>query len=414
MVITPLPNDIAFFQDELVRQRDDLAAMIEAEIARSTSSFSQLQAERRQLVASALVDALIAALRASTANPLRALLNGDLLPPDRPFGDTQELFALTRRATLNLLRPQVAARPDAGVALVDHLGELLGAAREAEVNWQIQSAQRRADAQADELRAALHRMEQSFETSPLANLEADDHGIITRWNRAAERIFGWSAAEAVGRNAIELLVPNLAREQVEYVVGALLSGQATNSRNINIRKDGREITCQWYNAVLYNTDGSVAGWLSQTEDISEQLRAEQERIDLQEQVIEAQRVALRELSTPIIPIGEGVVAMPLIGNIDSSRAQLVIETLLEGVAASRARAAILDITGVQVVDTQVANALLQAAQAVKLLGAQVIITGIRPEVAQTLVGLGLDLSGIKSLSTLQAGIAYALSGATKR
>jgi len=141
---------------------------------------------------------------------------------------------------------------------------------------------------------------------------------------------------------------------------------------------------------------------------------EQERVELQQQVIAAQQAALRELSTPIIPIGEGVVAMPLIGNIDSARAQQVIETLLEGVGESRARTAILDITGVQVVDSQVADALLRAAQAVRLLGAEVIITGIRPEVAQTLVGLGLDLSGIKTLSTLQAGIAYALNSIARR
>lgn len=67
------------------------------------------------------------------------------------------------------------------------------------------------------------RLEQSFLTSPLATLEANEHGIITRWNPAAERIFGWSAAEAIGKNAIELLVPNIAREQVEEVVSALLS-----------------------------------------------------------------------------------------------------------------------------------------------------------------------------------------------
>src|SRR4029078_2730124 len=102
--------------------------------------------------------------------------------------------------------------------------------------------------------------------------------------------------------------------------------------------------------------------------------------------------------------------MPLIGTIDSSRAQQVIETLLNGVATTRATTAILDITGVQVVDTQVANALLSAAQAVKLLRAQVIITGIRPEVAQTLVGLGLDLSTIVTRSSLQSGISFALAG----
>jgi rsbT co-antagonist protein RsbR len=101
--------------------------------------------------------------------------------------------------------------------------------------------------------------------------------------------------------------------------------------------------------------------------------------------------------------------MPLIGAIDSNRAQQVIETLLAGVASSGATSAILDITGVQIVDTQVANALLRAAQAVKLLGARVVLMGIRPEIAQTLVGLGLDLSGIVTRATLQSGIAFALA-----
>jgi rsbT co-antagonist protein RsbR len=101
--------------------------------------------------------------------------------------------------------------------------------------------------------------------------------------------------------------------------------------------------------------------------------------------------------------------MPLIGSVDSRRAQQVIETLLQGIAASGAQVAILDITGVPVVDTQVADALIRAAQAVKLLGAQVVLTGIRPEVAQTLVGLGTDLRGIVTRSSLQSGIAYATS-----
>lgn len=85
----------------------------------------------------------------------------------------------------------------------------------------------------------------------------------------------------------------------------------------------------------------------------------------------------------------------------------VLAALLEGIASRRISVAILDITGVPIVDTQVANALIQAAQAVKLLGAKVVLTGIRPEVAQTLVGLGVNLSGIITLSSLQTGIAYA-------
>lgn len=141
-------------------------------------------------------------------------------------------------------------------------------------------------------------------------------------------------------------------------------------------------------------------------DLEQRLR--DERLALQQEIIEAQQRALRELSTPLIPISERVVIMPLIGAIDSRRAQQVLETLLEGVAAYNAEMAILDITGVSVVDTQVAQAIVRAAQAVKLLGTQVMLTGIQPQIAQTIVHLGIDLSGIITRGSLQAGIAYAL------
>jgi rsbT co-antagonist protein RsbR len=101
--------------------------------------------------------------------------------------------------------------------------------------------------------------------------------------------------------------------------------------------------------------------------------------------------------------------MPLIGAIDSLRAQMVMETLLEGVAHYQANIAVLDITGVKMVDTQVANALIGAAQAVKLLGARVMLTGIQPQIAQTLVHLGVDLGVLDTRSSLQAGIASVLN-----
>jgi ABC-type sugar transport system substrate-binding protein/anti-anti-sigma regulatory factor len=127
-----------------------------------------------------------------------------------------------------------------------------------------------------------------------------------------------------------------------------------------------------------------------------------------DEIIHAQQAALRELSVPLIPISDTMMVMPLIGSIDSQRAQQIIETLLEGIASNATRLVILDITGVPVVDTQVANTLIRTAQAVGLLGAEVVLTGIRPEVAQTLVGLGVDLSGIVTRSSLQNGIAYGL------
>jgi anti-anti-sigma regulatory factor len=122
-----------------------------------------------------------------------------------------------------------------------------------------------------------------------------------------------------------------------------------------------------------------------------------------------QAMALAELSTPLLAISTQVMVMPLIGSVDARRASQVIETLLQGVAETRAHIAILDITGVPVVDTQVADALIRAAASVKLLGAQVVLTGIRPEVAQTLVGLGIDISGIITCGSLQSGIAYAIA-----
>ncbi len=117
---------------------------------------------------------------------------------------------------------------------------------------------------------------------------------------------------------------------------------------------------------------------------------------------------VHELGAPIIPLAEGVVAMPLIGTIDSARAQEVMAALLQGVARLRARAALIDITGVTMVDTGVANALLQTARGVRLLGATPILVGIRSEVALALVELGLDMRGIVTRANLQEGLAYAL------
>ncbi len=143
-------------------------------------------------------------------------------------------------------------------------------------------------------------------------------------------------------------------------------------------------------------------------DITNLKQAQREQQRLQEQIIDAQRADIRELSTPLIPLSDTVMLMPLIGTIDSNRAQMVMEALLEGIAQYQSDVAILDITGVSVVDTQVANALIQSAQAVRLLGARVILTGIGPAMAQTLVHLGVDLSSLETRGSLQSAVVEAL------
>jgi rsbT co-antagonist protein RsbR len=175
-----------------------------------------------------------------------------------------------------------------------------------------------------------------------------------------------------------------------------------------ITKDGRTIWVETHETVIKDEAGSPIGLRGVSLDITARKAAEEEQLRLHNELIQVQASTLAELSTPLIPISDRVLVMPLIGAIDSARAERVITALLHGIGAARAHIAIIDITGVPVVDSQVADALVRAARSVRLLGAEVVLTGIRPEVAQTLVSIAADLSGITTLGTLQSGIAYAM------
>ncbi|MCU0493268.1 MAG: STAS domain-containing protein [Chloroflexaceae bacterium] len=135
--------------------------------------------------------------------------------------------------------------------------------------------------------------------------------------------------------------------------------------------------------------------------------AEQQRL-LHE--LETQRDVIREMSVPVLPVHEHTLVMPLVGALDTERLRQVQEQALRSIEQSRARTLLLDITGVPVVDSQVAQGLVSVVQAARLLGAEVALVGIRPEVAQAIVGLGLDLSNITTRSSLQSGITAAALG----
>jgi len=174
-----------------------------------------------------------------------------------------------------------------------------------------------------------------------------------------------------------------------------------------IHRDGRIVWVEVHLVVVRDAAGVPTGLCGVTMDITQQKEAEAARTRLHEEIIHTQERILAELSTPLIPLGDRTVVMPLIGLLDGARAERVTEALLHGVATSRARVAIVDITGVPSLDTRSADALIRAARGVRLLGAEVVLTGIRPEVAQALVGLGTDLQGIVTRNTLDAGIRYA-------
>lgn len=146
---------------------------------------------------------------------------------------------------------------------------------------------------------------------------------------------------------------------------------------------------------------------SQLGQVVERRRAETEQARLREQVMRAQEELLAELSTPLIPLTREIVLMPIIGALDAKRARRMIDALLRGLEETRSPVAIIDITGVAVVDSHVANTILQSAQAARLLGTNVILTGIRAGVARSLVRLGVNLSGVNTRKSLQEGIALA-------
>jgi rsbT co-antagonist protein RsbR len=128
-----------------------------------------------------------------------------------------------------------------------------------------------------------------------------------------------------------------------------------------------------------------------------------------EQIIADQAAAMLELSTPVIRLWDGIIAVPLVGTLDSARTQLVMERLLEALVTTGAEHAVLDITGVSTVDTEVAQHLLKTVSAVRLLGAECIISGIRPQVAQTIVALGIEFGDIATKATLADALVHALN-----
>jgi rsbT co-antagonist protein RsbR len=140
-----------------------------------------------------------------------------------------------------------------------------------------------------------------------------------------------------------------------------------------------------------------------------------------ERMIREQQEAIREISTPVLPLRERLLLLPIIGAIDPPRAQQITTQLLHGIRDHRAKAVVMDITGVPTVDSEIANHLIQTVQAARLMGATVIVSGLSPEVAHALVRIGVDLGAVNTVGTLQDGIeaaeqllGYAVSKAGER
>lgn len=253
----------------------------------------------------------------------------------------------------------------------------------------------------EELRASEQRNRALLEAMPDLMFLLSAEGVFLDYKSDRSGTLLVPPEAFLGRHISEVLPPSLAEQTLYHIEQLRRTGevQAFNYQ-IHIGDQVEE-----YEARMVASNDDV---LLLARNVTEQRRMEREREAMQEQIIAAQQAMLRELSTPLVPIATGVVAMPLIGAIDTARAQQVMETLLYGVAEHHAHVAIIDITGVKVVDTQVASALMRAAQAARMLGAQVVLTGISPEIAQTLVHIGVELREVITKATFQEGINYAL------
>lgn len=215
-------------------------------------------------------------------------------------------------------------------------------------------------------------------------------------------------ADLEGLNAINNVSQAWYKETKEALLSCCQNKQTITIGSSRTLESGEII---WYEnrlSPIIDADGTLSHILALIMDVSERKRQEM-IVREQHEIILRQHEELNELSTPLLSISDRTLVLPLIGAIDSRRITQLITSLLEGIASKKAEHVIIDITGVPIVDTQVANALIQATQAVKLLGAQVILSGIRPEVAQTLVGLGIDFGTLLPQATLQSAIASTLA-----
>ncbi|MRG98333.1 PAS domain-containing protein [Polyangium spumosum] len=243
--------------------------------------------------------------------------------------------------------------------------------------------------------------------SPSIVFVKDPDGRYLLVNRQAEHRYGKTRNQLLGRTDGEFFPPDAVRVMREKDAEAARRGEPIQFDE-TLEFDGEPRHFHTIKFPILNSHGALMGVCGIVTDITDQKRQEEERLLLREQVIAAQEEALRELSTPLVPIADGVVAMPIVGSVDQARAERIMTTLLDGIGHHGAHAVILDVTGVRAVDTNVASAIVSAARAVRLLGARVVVTGVRPEVARTLIETGVDLEGIVMRGNLQSGIAIAM------
>jgi rsbT co-antagonist protein RsbR len=212
-------------------------------------------------------------------------------------------------------------------------------------------------------------------------------------------LFGVHPSESIGRSALELLKGH---PEVVDALRRALGGQ--ESRTVTTPSPGVQLE-SWY--MPLRRGGDVHGATGIALDASDRVRAERELRDKLE-LIERQSSTIRALATPVIQVWDQVLCLPVIGIVDSARTAEMMQGLLESIVREQARYAIVDLTGVEVVDTSTADHLIQLFRAARVLGVEGILCGIRPAVAQTIVALGLELGSVKTMRSLRDALKWCI------
>jgi PAS domain S-box-containing protein len=225
-------------------------------------------------------------------------------------------------------------------------------------------------------------------------------GTILSWNRGAERMYGYLAAEIVGRPVSEM-VPSTKPDEVPQILERVKRGERVDHfETARVRKDGEVIDVSLNVSPIRDASGKIIGASTTARDITEQKKMHEALTQRAKEIL--------DVSTPVLQVWEGVVVAPFIGTLDTQRAQQFMERLLDKIVETNSSVALLDVTGVPAIDTRTAQHLIETITSVRLLGAQAVLTGVRPAIAQTLAHLGINLADVVTRSSLAAGLRVAL------
>ncbi len=241
---------------------------------------------------------------------------------------------------------------------------------------------------------------QILDQIPTTVMAVDKELRVTYINKAGQKTVKKSKEDILGKRCCDLFNSLHCNTEQCCMIKAIESGKMCSARN-EVTINNLKMPMEYFSVPLKDENDNIIGGLEFIIDIMERVQYE-ERVREQSQTI-------REMSTPTIELWEGVLVLPVVGVVDSMRAQHMMESMLNKIMETYSKVIIMDIHGVAAVDTAVANHLIKITKATKLMGCECIISGISPAVAQTIIELGIDMESIKTKATLSDALAEAFS-----